>query len=289
MRFFQLDVFADKPYHGNPLAVFPDAADLGTEQMQAIAREMNLSETSFVTSVHPDAYEVRIFTPAEELPFAGHPTLGTMWTLLHTSQLRSSRAMQHSKAGTTWVTSRGSEVWFERMGQASMDLRKTNLKANEQIAAALGLEPEDIGLEAYEMGHSGRLEAAFSNAGIEMLFAPVRDLETLGRCHVSPRHLAELTPMGVYCFTAVAAGALRARGFFPGVGVPEDPATGVAAASLGVYLADRLGPVDVEIKQGVEMGRPSQIFVKAGLDSVEVGGRCELIFEGRLEVLPVTS
>jgi trans-2,3-dihydro-3-hydroxyanthranilate isomerase len=286
VRFFQLDVFADRAFRGNPLAVFPDAADLGTEQMQAIAREMNLSETTFVTSVHPDAYELRIFTPAEELPFAGHPTLGTMWTLLHTGQVKATRAMQHSKAGTTWVTARGNEVWFERMGQASMDLRKTNLKANEQVAAAVGLEPDEIGLEAYEMGHSGRLEVAYADAGVEMLFVPVRNLETLGRCLVSPKHLAELTPMGAYCFTAVGAGHLRSRGFFPGVGVPEDPATGVAAASLGVYLADRLGPVEVEIRQGVEIGRPSQIFVKAGLDSVEVGGRCELIFEGRLEVLP---
>jgi len=286
MRFFQLDVFADKAFRGNPLAVFPDATDLGTEQMQAIAREMNLSETTFVTSVHSDAYEVRIFTPTEELPFAGHPTLGTMWTLLHTGQLHASRVMQHSRAGTTWVTARGNEIWFERMGEASMDLAKTNVRANEQIAQALGLEPGDVGLEAYEMGHSGRLEAAHSDAGIEALFVPLRDLDALGRVQVTPRLLAGLTPMGAYCFTAVGAGRLRARGFFPGVGVPEDPATGAAAASLGVYLADRLGPTDVEIRQGVEMGRPSQIFVKAGIDRVEVGGRCELVFEGRLEVLP---
>lgn len=286
MRFFQVDVFADKPFHGNPLAVFPDAGDLTTEQMQAIAREMNLSETTFVTSVHPDAYEVRIFTPAAELPFAGHPTLGTMWVLLHTSQLRATRAMQHSKAGTTWVTSLGNELWFERMGSSSMDLRKTNPDANEQVAAALGLEPGDVGFDAEGLGRPGRLEVAYSDAGVEILFVPVRDVDTLGRCVVSQTHLTELTPMGAYCFTSVGVGHVRARGLFPGVGVPEDPATGVAAAGLGVYLADRIGPTHLEIRQGVEMGRPSQILLKADVDRVEIGGRCELIFEGRMDVLP---
>ena len=286
MRFFQVDVFADRPFRGNPLAVFPEASELSTEQMQAIAREMNLSETTFVTSVHPDAYQVRIFTPAEELPFAGHPTLGTMWVLLHTNQLRATRAMQHSKAGTTWVTSLGSELWFERMGSTSMDLRKTNPDVNQHVAAALGLEPDDVGFDAHQMGLSGRLEVAYADAGVEILFVPVRDVATLGRCAVAPLELAQLTPMGAYCFTGVETGRVRARGLFPGVGVPEDPATGVAAAGLGVYLADRVGPVQLEIRQGVEMGRPSQILMKADLDRVEIGGRCELILEGRLEVLP---
>jgi trans-2,3-dihydro-3-hydroxyanthranilate isomerase len=91
---------------------------------------------------------------------------------------------------------------------------------------------------------------------------------------------------GYYCFTATQAGRVQARGFFPGVGVSEDPATGSAAADLGVYLADRLGVIDFEIAQGVEMGRPSRMFVRAHPGRVEVGGSCHLVFRGELESLP---
>jgi trans-2,3-dihydro-3-hydroxyanthranilate isomerase len=283
--FLQIDVFADRPFTGNPLAVFPDAADLTTTQMQAIAREMNLSETTFVTEWDAESYHVRIFTPTEELPFAGHPTIGTTWAMLHLSRAKGARIAQHSKAGTTWVISEGNEVWFSRTGEVGSDLTDSDPDSNYRIAAALGLEADEIGLDGSALDRRGRLEAATADAGLEWLMVPLRDERSLRRCAPDPTALNAVTPVGAYCFTAGGPATLRSRSF-PTVGITEDPGTGSAAADLGIYLADRLGPVDIEVLQGVEMGRPCRLFVKAAEDEVRVGGRCELVFKARLERLP---
>jgi trans-2,3-dihydro-3-hydroxyanthranilate isomerase len=148
------------------------------------------------------------------------------------------------------------------------------------------LEPRDIGLEAREFGRPGILRPAFSTAGLEQLMVPVRDLDALGRCRPDAEGLSELTSAGAYCFTGTGAGKARARGFFAPLGIEEDPATGSAAAGLGVYLASRLEAIELEIKQGVEMGRPSSIFLKASAEGVKVGGRCALTYEGKLDRLP---
>ena len=285
MDFFQIDVFADRPFTGNPLAVFPDGRDLTTVQMQAIAREMNLSETTFVTESDTESYHVRIFTPTEELPFAGHPTIGTTWVMLHLSRVKGARIAQHSKAGQTWVLAEGTELWFSRTGEVDSDLQDRDSDANKRIAASIGLDADEIGLEARHLGKHGRLEAAEADAGLKWLMVPVRDEKALRRCVPVASALAEVTPIGVYCFTSDKPGSVKARSF-PTVGIDEDPGTGSAAADLGLYLADRIGPIDIEILQGVEMGKPCRIFVKAAEDEVRVGGRCELVFKGRLETLP---
>lgn len=288
MDFLQVDVFADAPFRGNPLAVFPDAAELSARQMQTIAAEMNLSETSFVISCDEETYSVRIFTPREELPFAGHPTLGTAWVLRHLGLLKSSRVAQSSRAGETAVTFRGDQVWFQRSGEVTADLRNTNPSMNAAIAAALGLDDADIGLEPRELGRSvNRLHPAVADAGIKHLIVPLKDAAALGRCRPVAHLLNDLSEAhGAYCFTATGAGSLRARGFFPSLGIEEDPATGSAAASLGLYLASRVGPIDLEIMQGVEMGRPSRIQINAGSDAVDIGGSCRLIFVGSLITVP---
>ncbi len=286
MRFFQVDVFAEQPYGGNPLAVFPDAAELTTEQMRSIAREMNLSETSFVTRVGNDGYEVRIFTPQEELPFAGHPTIGTAWVLTHTGTLSGSTATQRSPAGETSLELRDGLWWFEREGGADADLEQTKPASTRALAQALGIAERDIGLDAREFGRSGRLMPAYSDAGLSQLMVPVRDVDNLGRCSPRADLLRDAGGMGAYCVTAERAGYLRTRGFWPGVGVDEDPATGSACAALGLYLADRLGDVDLQVTQGVEMGRPSVMRMRASKDNVSIGGKCALIFEGTLHALP---
>ena len=285
MDFYQLDVFADGPYRGNPLAVFPEAAELSKEQMQAIAREMNLSETTFVHATSSDSYNVRIFTPGEELPFAGHPTIGTAWLLRHLGVITADRITQRSPAGETNVTVAGDRLSFERSGSSEPDLKDSRTTVDEDLARALGLEPNDIGLEAREFGRPGRLMPGYANAGLRQLMVPLRDLDALGRAWPGPG-LTDLDAMGTYCFTGTKAGGLRSRGFFPGVGVPEDPATGSAAAALGIYLAARLGDVHLEVVQGVEMGRRSVIELRAREGHVEVGGSCHLIFKGELEALP---
>ena len=284
MNFFQVDVFADGPYLGNPLAVFPDAGDLTREQMQSIAAEMNLSETTFVTGTSSDSYEVRIFTPANEMPFAGHPTIGTAWLLLNRGTVKGKRIIQHSGAGETPVEVDGDLLWMERPGTSEEDLDSRDSGAIEAVATALSIKRDGVGMEARELGRSGRLTPALADAGLLQLMVPVRDIETLQSC-CPPRGLEHLS-MGVYCFTASGAGRIRARGLWPGVGITEDPATGSAAAGLGIYLAGRVGDIQLEISQGSEINRPSRIFVNATKERVRVGGRCSLVLEGRLEELP---
>jgi trans-2,3-dihydro-3-hydroxyanthranilate isomerase len=286
MDFVQVDVFAEGPYAGNPLAVFADAGSLHTHQMQAIASEMNLSETSFVTAVSADAYDVRIFTAQDEVPFAGHPTVGTAWTLRHLGLVTGDELVQRSGAGETEVFVQGDSASFLRSGRSEPDLEDTDPGALRTVAEALGLSPEDVGLEARELGRSGRLRPAFSDAGLRQLMVPVRSIEALEACRPRPDVLARVAGIGVYCFTAAGAGRVRARGLFPGAGVQEDPATGSAAGALGLYLADRIGDIDLQILQGREIGRPSKIEVEAERGSVRVGGACALVLKGTLEQLP---
>jgi trans-2,3-dihydro-3-hydroxyanthranilate isomerase len=285
MDFYQVDVFTDSAYGGNPLAVVTDAPSLSSKQMQAIAREMNLSETTFVTQSDSDAYSVRIFTPLQELPFAGHPTIGTAWLLSQLGIVTEDEIVQHSPAGQTPVHRRGEELWFGRSGSSEADLEEKEPEVVRRLAKALGIDDREVGLEARELGRSGHLRAAMSNAGLDQLIVPVRNTEVLGRCWPD-RSLDDLGRDGVYCFTAVQAGRLQARGFFPGGGIPEDPATGSAAAALAVYLADRIGDIDFEIRQGVEMGRPSLMKARARRGNVEIGGRSVLVAKGTLEALP---
>lgn len=286
MEFVQVDVFTDTPYAGNALAVFPDAGSLSARAMQAIAAEMNLSETSFVTRASGDSYDVRIFTRTEELPFAGHPTLGTAWALRRRGAIAGDEVVQVSKAGETTVRLEGGQPWLERTGTAHPDLEDADPAAVRRIAAALGLETRDVGLEARELGRPGRLRPAPSDAGVEQLMVPVRDVATLGRCRPRADLLAPLASAGAYCFAAEAAGRVRSRGFFPNLGIEEDPGTGSAAAGLGLYLARRLGDIELEVRQGVEMGRPCRIDVRARPGRVTIGGRVVEVLTGRLERLP---
>ena len=286
LDFLQIDVFADRAYAGNPLAVFYDAPGLETHQMQAIAREMNLSETTFVTDVSGDAYTMRVFTPAEELPFAGHPTLGTTWTLKHLGIVKGDRCVQTTAAGETPVFEREGALWFERTGAVDSDSDGA-AELSARLAEALNLDASAIGLDASGLGREGHLRPAFSDAGVRQLMVPLADVAALEACEPRADLLAEVGAGGAYCFTGVEPGRIRSRGFFPGFGVAEDPATGSAAAGLGLYLADRVGDIELEIAQGVEMGRPSRILLVAKTTgSVEIGGRSEPVFSGKLEALP---
>ncbi|MDQ3939794.1 MAG: PhzF family phenazine biosynthesis protein [Actinomycetota bacterium] len=288
MDFYQLDVFADRRYRGNQLAVFPDAGEFTKEQMQTVASEMNLSETAFVMAADRDSYSVRFFTPAEELPFAGHPTIGTAWLLRRLERVTADKITQRSPAGETPVEVRGELLWFTRRGGAEPDLATHDETSTRKVAEALGLAPDDIGLEARELGRPGHLLPSFSDAGFRQLMVPLASHGALVRCAPRTELLKALGTgtEGAYCFTGERAGGLRARGFFPGVGISEDPATGSAAAALGIYLADRVGDIDLEVVQGVEIGRPSRIHMKARSGEVSIGGRCAFIFSGDLEELP---
>jgi trans-2,3-dihydro-3-hydroxyanthranilate isomerase len=288
MRFVQVDVFADSAYLGNPLAVFPEAGSLSTSQMQSIASEMSLSESAFVTSHSRDFYQVRIFTPIEELDFAGHPTLGTAWVLRQQKFVDSDELIQRSRGGDTRVRVEGDRVWFVRTGSSGPDEDEKLQDYSIWLARGLGLQDGDVGLEARELGRSGHLRPAFADAGLRHLMVPVRNLAVLGAARPNPAALPDVHPGGFYCFTALQAGRIRARGFFPSLGIEEDPATGSAVADLGVYLADRVGPMDAEIVQGVEMGRMSRLLMRASEGKVSVGGSCHHVFNGSLAEFPPT-
>jgi trans-2,3-dihydro-3-hydroxyanthranilate isomerase len=276
-----LDGSGDPLKSGNPLAVFPEPAELSKDAMQAIARTLNLSETTFVVSARDDTYRMRIFTPVEELGFAGHPTLGTAWTLRRMGRVRGDELTQETGVGPTPVRFVGDDLWLRRRGAVAPDLAGSDPGVAARLARALGTKPEEIGLEARELGRPGRLEPAYADAGERILLVPVRDLGALESC--TPRaDLLAGVGLGAYCFTAAGAGRLRARGFFPAAGIAEDPATGAAAAALGLFLADRLGAIEARIDQGLELGRPSRISVRARSGEVEVGGRCGPVLTGQL-------
>jgi trans-2,3-dihydro-3-hydroxyanthranilate isomerase len=298
MRFFTADVFTERMFGGNQLAVFPEAEELETRVLQAIARELNLSETVFVFPPANPAHtrRLRIFTPASELPFAGHPTVGTAFVL--------------ASIGEVPLDASGASIVFEEgVGPVPVSIRAQNGRPGyceltaaqlpeqgpappplEEIASALSLRPEDLLTDPSP-------PRALS-CGVRYLFVPVRDEQTLGRARINPgaweRSLASWWTSSVFPFALTGGGNgvdLRARMFAPALGVPEDPATGSACAALAGFLAPWAAPgsgtLRWVVEQGVEMGRPSRLHVSCDreggrISAVRVGGSSVLVSEGRL-------
>ncbi|MCJ2034022.1 PhzF family phenazine biosynthesis protein [Methylobacterium sp. J-068] len=295
-RFVTLDVFTDTALTGNPLAVVLDAEGLDTPAMQALAAEFNLSETVFVlppTEARHRA-QMRIFTPTAELPFAGHPTLGTAVLL----------ALRDQRAGLTDAMAFGLEATLGTLacvvepgegrgtGRFRMPVLPEYLGDGPEtgpVAAALGLEPAEIGF--------ARHAPSRHRAGPPFLFVPVATRAALDRARVVPAALDDLgPPAALYCYTPDPDGLghrYQARMFAPHLGVPEDPATGSAAAAFaGVMMQfEPLGDGEhaIVLRQGVRMGRPSsigvQLCIEAGaLRAVEISGGAVLVSEGTLLV-----
>jgi trans-2,3-dihydro-3-hydroxyanthranilate isomerase len=250
-----VDVFTDRAFAGNPLAVVHGAGDLDASAMQAIAREFNLSETAFPlapTSAQAD-YRVRIFTPQVELPFAGHPSVGTAWVLARDGLLERGDVVQECGAGMIPLVV--GEAGAVVTGGAP---RVGPLLDGAELAAAVGLDPADIDPSA---------PAGIAEAGLPFAYLAVRP-DAVGRAYLADRSaLRTPTPhfTGVVVLHHDAAdGTAHVRMFGPGVDVDEDPATGAAAVGLGVWLVDRGllaadGRSEVTISQGAEIGRPSRL------------------------------
>jgi trans-2,3-dihydro-3-hydroxyanthranilate isomerase len=294
-RFFTLDVFTDRRFAGNPLAVVLESEGLDTAAMQAIAGEFNLSETVFVLPPRDAAHRARyrIFTPKEEVAFAGHPTIGTSVLLSMLDGGSEARDMVlEAKIGP--VPCR--VVPAGAAGQASFALPA--LPQDEgppppvaDLAAALGLAIDDIGAGAYQ-------PACFS-MGIAFTFAPVKNLDAVRRAAPDlARFSSELSARAhravyVYCSEAAEPGHdFHARMFAPSHGVVEDPATGSAAAAfagvLGRFGGLKDGTHSVTIEQGYEMGRQSLITlgltIEGGaLTAGTVGGGAIVVQEGKIE------
>ncbi len=277
-RYLVVDVFARAPLEGNGLAVFPDPGSVDPALMQKIAREINLSETTFVTGVDAAGYDVRIFTPSDELPFAGHPTLGTSWVLRHhLGILKGDEIVQRSAAGATTVTFEGSRVWLERAGSPGGDLGDVT-----EMLSLLGLDETAVGFDGGVLGgRKGSLRPAITDIGVKQLMLPMSRPDVVASLR-APSSVPYAD--GVYCFAPLGPGRIKARFFAPGIGVSEDPATGSAATGLGVYLGARAGELAFEIEQGAEIARPSFIAVEAREGSARVGGEVRLVAEAMLKV-----
>lgn len=287
-RFATLDVFTDRRFAGNPLAVVLESDGLDADAMQAIAREFNHPETVFVFAPADAGHRarVRIFTPVRELPFAGHPTVGTAVLLALGDDAAAGRALVLEeglgavRCTVEWVSGSAGGA---RFAIPKLPYEVGPAAQTAVIAAALSLEPSDI---------DGR--PARGSAGVPFTFVPIKSLDAMARCRPDPaRFDAAFPDRAAYLFcseTAEPGHHFHARMFAPGLGIAEDPATGSAAAAFAGLLAARLGDGEhtLVIEQGYEMGRPSLIrlaaVVGAGrLVSASIGGDVVLVTEGTIE------
>ena len=296
--FFTLDVFTDQKLKGNPLAVVTECKGLSDNDLQNIAAEFNLPETVFIFPSEREGTQakLRIFTPGRELPFAGHPTIGTailLGSLNSQEEHFIGELVLEEKAGLVPV----SVKCAEKTGEAEfispgLPEKFESINNKNTIAAAISLQKEDIGF-AYH------IPCFAEAAGNKWLFIPVQNSETIKRAKVDLSYWEAAKEdkkiVGCYVYTneCVSSDAsYHARMFAPDVGVTEDPATGSAAATFPGCVAafENLpdGRYDWLIEQGYEMGRPSQIYVSVTMESsmiieVRIGGKAVLLMSGEIE------
>ena len=256
LRYRIVDVFTDRPLAGNGLCVVLDPVP--EPVMQALAREVNLSETTFPTVIADAEYDVRIFTPNEELPFAGHPSLGTAWVL------GAKAWTQHSSGATVTVEADASGAVMSQPDPAFTDLD------GDHVVSALGLPGAEAVVKASAAGNTFVLAA--TEAPIERIQPDLNALVSAGAGMVGVvRRLDDRT--------------LHVRFWAPGFGISEDPGTGGAAGSIGVLARRQWGTdVDVTILQGAEIGRPCRITVHAEDGALRVGGDVAACAEGRFSL-----
>jgi len=300
LTFHTCDVFTDRPFAGNPLAIVLGADGLTTGQMQTLAREFNLSETIFVQAPANPAHtaRVRIFFPTAEIPFAGHPTIGCA---IHLALAMGEgdfdrRLVLEEEAGLVpvRVTRHGRDLWAEFVApvlpHAVVDAPDPGHALDPQrLATALGLHADDIGFASHRPG--------LWQGGPRFLYAPVASLDALARARpIQPVWSDVMQAAGVdsiYLYTSGDGCDYRARMFSPTAGIPEDPATGSASAILAAQLqasgALRDGETRLTLQQGVEMGRPSAIALTVVADrhrliEVRIAGGAVPVSDGRIRV-----
>jgi trans-2,3-dihydro-3-hydroxyanthranilate isomerase len=267
-RYVVCDVFTDVALAGNQLAVFTDAREIPEGRLQALARELNYSETTFVYPPAADGHvRMRIFTPATEIPFAGHPCLGTAFVLAAPLQLIEIRIETLQGVVPVRLEREGARIVFGRMEQPQPTVEP--FAQADEVQAALGVE-SSLPVEVYDNGLRHVYVAAQSR---EQVAAIAPDIQRLGA----------LGAYGISCFAGEGT-FWKTRMFGPGLGVPEDPATGSAAGPLALHLArhGRVGyGTEIEIEQGVEIGRRSLLYARADDDGrIEVGGSAVVVARG---------
>jgi len=289
-----VDVFAERRFGGNPLGVVIYDDEVSDADMMPFARELNFSETTYVrrTSEPDGAFQVRIFTPTEELPFAGHPTLGSAWVIReHLLEVRQDDVWLEMSAGRVPVhfateSDGGEIVWL-----TAPTIELGSVWSAPDVYATLGI-PDASPVKGAPV--------VLASAGMPILIVPVASLKELRACDLDSRAFRALafthvrqrfadTIVYVICAEAREVGhGLAARMFIPQIPRVEDPATGAAAACLGAYLLehDLVEPDDLLIEQGYEMGRPSLLRLRAGSSDqgfrIQVGGKVRPVLSGQL-------
>ncbi|QDY68696.1 PhzF family phenazine biosynthesis protein [Qingshengfaniella alkalisoli] len=298
--YFVLDVFTDQVFGGNPLAVLPDARGLNTGEMQRIAREFNFSETAFVLPPESDdaTARLRIFDPKNELPFAGHPTVGTAICLAQQGSVFGQSISDYlvldenvgpiecavANEDDLWSASFTTLAPFEYLDELPVDL----------VGKCLGLPTSTVRTD----GHA----PIIVSKGLPFCVIELDSEADLARIRIDQQALRDAQrrfgpdeePLALYVYSNQGDGGIAARMFAPFSGIPEDPATGSAAAALAALLCDVTeAPVDLEIRQGAQMGRPSTIFAYAetqegGVSLVSISGTAVTVMQGRM-TLPETG
>jgi trans-2,3-dihydro-3-hydroxyanthranilate isomerase len=275
-RYVVVDVFTSVPLTGNQLAVFTDAREIPEEQLQRLAKEMNFSETTFVYPPESDGHvRMRIFTPSSELPFAGHPTLGTAFVLAAPLQLVEIKLETGSGTIPVQLEREGPRIVFGRMTQPVPTIE--TFDAADELLAVLGVESQ-LPVEVYDNG----IAHVFVTLATEQDVAALRpDFQQLG----------DFGSVGINCI-AGSGSRWKSRMFGVGLGMSEDPATGSAAGPLALHLA-RHGRIafgeEIEIVQGVEIGRHSTLFARVdgsadAIERVEVGGSAVVVARGEFRL-----
>jgi trans-2,3-dihydro-3-hydroxyanthranilate isomerase len=271
-RYVVADVFTDVPLAGNQVAVFTDAREIPEERLQPLAREINYSETVFVYPRAGDGHvRLRIFTPRTEVPFAGHPTLGTAFVLAGPLQLDEIRLETGSGVVPVGLERDGGRIVFGRMSQPVPSIEP--FAEAEELQETLGVRSQ-LPVELYDNGIPHVYVALSSEAEVAALRP---DFARLGA----------IAPVGVNCFAGEGS-SWKTRMFHPAFGVPEDPATGSAAGPLALHLA-RHGRIafgdELEIRQGEEVGRPAKLYALArSPEEIEVGGCAVVVARGEFRL-----
>jgi trans-2,3-dihydro-3-hydroxyanthranilate isomerase len=276
LRYVLCDVFTDMPLNGNALAVFTDGRGLDDAKMQELAREMNLSESVFVLPPELGGHaRIRIFTPLAELPFAGHPTLGSAFVLAQPLQLSEIRLETRSGIVPVAIEREGARLTFGWMTQPIPHWRP--FEHAEELLSILGVDSE-LPVDWYDLGPS-------------FVYVALPSAEEVAALRPDFQALMEFDS-GVNCFAHVEGNRWKTRMFAPSSGVYEDPATGSAAGPLAVHLV-RHGQIapgeEIEIEQGLEVRRPSHLYARvtgtaADIERVEVGGSAVIVARGEFRL-----
>ncbi len=299
-KYYTCDVFTNQCFGGNQLAVFPDATNIPVDLLQTIAKEFNFSETTFVYpsqkagSTSIQSKRVRIFTTGNELPFAGHPTIGTAIVLATIGEIKTAgsetKIILEEGVGDVPVTIRleNGTPSFAQLTAAKLPEFSEKVPSAEMLAMMLSISRNDLDDKLFPV--------QFVSVGFPFLYIAVKNREVIGKIRVNVQMMEELKLNEIFVFCTDPEQKnfhYRARMFAPPIGIPEDPATGSACASFAGYLAAldqcKDGTLQWNIEQGFEMGRPSLLYIEADkkngtTTSIRVGGSAVMMMEGFLEM-----